>query len=301
MSLLNELRVFIGLVHSGSFTATAANLGIPRPTATLAIQKLEKRLGARLFIRTTRQVRLTADGEVLFERARMFLDEADGLENIFQQQDAELLGPLRVDAPSRIARRLIAPALPDFHTRYPQLDILLSSSDRHIDLAREGLDCALRVGAPGPSNLTARHLGTLSMVNCASPRYLARFGVPASPADLGQHQVVRYQPMAPGEAAALWEWMDGPNHHTLNLGGPVAVNNVENYIACCLAGLGLIQIPAFDVQEHLDAGELVEVLPAWKAPPMNVQLVHPYGHYRPRRLQLFNDWLAGLLAPIVMD
>lgn len=228
MSLLSELRVFIGLVHSGSFTATAAQLGIPRPTASLAIQKLEKRLKARLFIRTTRQVQLTPDGEALFERARMLIDEVDSLENLFQEQDAELLGQLRVDVPSRIARRLIAPALPDFHAHYPRLEILLHSSDRHIDLAREGLDCALRVGTAGPSNLTVRHLGKLPLINCASPRYLARFGVPESPAHLSQHQVVRYQPMGLGEAAAPWEWMDGANHHTLALNGPVAVNNVEN-------------------------------------------------------------------------
>ncbi len=212
-----------------------------------------------------------------------------------------LVGQLRVDAPSRISRRLIAPALPDFHARHPLLEIFLSSSDRRIDLAREGIDCALRVGSPGSNNLSVKPLGKLRMINCASPHYLARFGTPNTPTDLNHHQMVRYQPMAPGEPPAPWEWMDDHDHHTLNLDGPVSVNNAENYIACALAGLGLIQVPVFDVQEHLDCGDLIEVLAAWTAPAIPIQLVHSYGHghYRPRRLQAFNHWLSNLLAPII--
>lgn len=299
MSLIDEIRTFISVTHSGSFTSAAARLGIPRPTASLAIQRLEKRLGARLFNRTTRHVQLTSDGEDFFERARGFLEDADGLEQFFRTQDSEMTGHLRMDVPSRIARRLIAPALPAFHARHPGLDILLGSSDRLTDLAREGFDCALRVGPAGPGKLIVQPMGRLRMINCASPGYVARFGVPATPTDLTRHQAVHYLPTAIGEQPTPWEWTEGPARHTLRMAGPVSVNNAENYISCCLAGLGLIQVPAFDVQEHLDRGELVEVLPAWPAPAMPIQLVRPHSHYLPRRLQIFRHWLNGLLAPIL--
>ncbi|WP_043680951.1 LysR family transcriptional regulator [Castellaniella defragrans] len=299
MSLIDEIRVFVSVTHSGSFTTAAALLGIPRPTASLAIQKLERRLGSRLFNRTTRHVKLTPDGEEFFERARLFIEDAESLEHFFHTQETEMTGRLRVDVPSRIARRLIAPALPEFHARHPRLEILLGSSDRLTDLAREGFDCALRVGSAGLDSLIVRPLGRLRMVNCASPDYLARFGMPASPDDLPRHQAIHYLPATIGEQPVPWEWMEGPARHALRMPGPVAVNNVENYIACCLAGLGMIQVPAFDVQEHLDRGELVEVLPAWPAPAMPIQLVHPYARYRPRRLLIFNDWLDGLLTPLL--
>ena len=301
MNLIDELRIFVSVARSGSFTSAAAQLGLPRTTASLAIQKLEQRLGSRLFNRTTRQVKLSPDGEDFFERARLFIEDADSLEQFFRTQDTDLSGQLRVDAPSRIARRLIAPALPEFHTRHPRLEILLGSSDRFVDLAREGLDCAVRVGSPGPGNLISRPLGWLRMINCASPAYLARFGMPATPDDLQHHQEVHYLISTAQAQTAPWEWLDGTTRRTLKMAGPVTVNNAENYIACCLAGLGLIQIPAFDVQEYLDQGTLVEVLPDWTAPAMPIQLVDAYRHYRPKRVQIFKDWLTELLAPVLIQ
>ena len=296
MDLIEQLRIFIRVAHSGGFTVAADQLGLPRPTVSLAVQRLEARLGVRLLNRTTRRVGLTQDGEALLERAAVLVADAEELEQQFKPQGATLGGRLRVDMPSRVARRLVAPMLPDFVGRYPGLLLELGSSDRPVDLVHEGIDCALRVGELASGSLVARPLGTLRLINCASPAYLARQGVPQSPADLPAHQGVNYASSTTGRSAP-WEWQEDGQARSLQLNGPVAVNNVETYIACALAGLGLIQVPAYDVQEHLAQGELVEVLHAWPAPAMPVHLVYPHRRHRSCRVQVFSAWLAEVLGP----
>jgi DNA-binding transcriptional LysR family regulator len=148
------------------------------------------------------------------------------------------------------------------------------------------------------SSLVARPLGELPLVNCASPAYLAQHGTPRTPADLARHAAVHYASPATGRIAP-WQWQQGGQTHTLAMGGQVAANNAETYIACCLAGLGLIQVPAFDVRQQLDAGELVQVLHDWPAKPMPAQLVYPHRRHLSRRVQAFSSWLAELLQPFL--
>ncbi len=296
MDRIDQLRMFIRVAHSGGFTAAAGQLGVPRPTVSLAIQRLEASLGVRLFDRTTRRVGLTRDGEALLECAAALVADSEELEQLFRPRGRALTGSLRVDLPSRLARRQVAPALPAFLALHPGIDVNLGSSDRLVDLLHEGIDCALRVGELQASSLVARPLGVFRLINCASPAYLARHGVPMQPGDLLQHQAVCYASQSGGRASR-WEWQEDGQTQTLAMPARVSVNNVETYIACCLAGLGLIQIPAFDVREHLEAGELVEVLPDWLAAPMPVQLVYPHQRYLSHRVRVFGDWLAEVLAP----
>ncbi|MCC6302255.1 MAG: LysR family transcriptional regulator [Gammaproteobacteria bacterium] len=296
MDRIDQLRIFIRVAQSGSFTLAADQLELPRPTVSLTIQQLEAHLGVRLFNRTTRQVSLTQDGESLVERAIALVADAEELEQQFHSRSGTLTGRVRVDMPSRIARRLVAPALPVFFAEHPGIEVELGSSDRVIDLIHEGIDLALRVGPPPPSSLVVRPIGHLRLVNCASPAYLARQGIPRTPADLTRHQAVKYASPSNGRVEP-WEWVEAGELRSVPMGGPVSVNNAETYIACCLAGLGLIQIPAFDVAEHLSSGELVEVLSQWQAPPMPVQLVYPHRRHLSRRVQAFSNWVTQLLAP----
>jgi len=298
MDRIDQLRIFVRVAHSGGFTVAASQLGLPRPTVSLAIRQLEARLGVRVFNRTTRRVSLTPDGQALLERAIALVADSEALEQQFRAPAGAVPGRLRVDLPSRIARRLVAPALPDFFARHPGIELELGSSDRAIDLVHEGIDCALRVGEVPASSLVARLLGTLRLVNCASPAYLARRGVPRSPADLPEHLAVNYASPSSGRVAP-WEWLEGGQLHTVPMTAQVSVNNAETYIAACLAGMGLIQIPVFDVREHLQAGELREVLPQWCAPPMPVQIVYPHRRHLSHRVQVFSAWLAGLLEPFM--
>ena len=295
MDRIDQLRIFIRVAHSGGFTSAADQLALPRPTVSLAIQQLESRLGARLLNRTTRRVSLTREGEALLERAIALVSDAEELERQFHPQ-AEAAGRLRVDIPSRIARKMVVPALRGFFERYPAVEVELRSGDRAIDLVHEGIDCTLRVGEMSSSSLVVRPLGMLRLINCASPAYLAQHGMPESPADLPHHLAVNY--VSPGSGrVSPWEWRNNGELNTLQMQAQVTVNNAETYIACCLAGMGLIQIPAFDVREHLLSGELVEVLHAWLPPPMPVQMVYPHRRYLSRRVQVFSHWMAEVLAP----
>jgi len=296
MDRIEQLHIFARVAHSGSFTQAADQLGLPRATVSLAVQQLEARLGARLLARTTRRVGLTQDGQALLERAQALVADMQELEQQFRSQGGALGGRLRVDLPSRIARRLVAPALPAFFALHPGVEVELGSSDRAVDLVQEGVDLALRVGTPPASSLVARPLGVLRMVSCASPAYLARHGTPQSPQDLAQHRAVHYASPTSGRVAP-WEWQQAGQVHTLAMAGAVTANNAETYIACGLAGLGLIQVPAYDVREHLERGELVAVLQAWPAPAMPLQLLYPHRRQLSRRLQVFSQWLAEVLAP----
>jgi DNA-binding transcriptional LysR family regulator len=294
MDQVDLLRVFVHVADMRSFIKTAKALNLPRATVSLAVQQLEQRMGARLLHRTTRLVQLTPDGQTLLERSRSWLADADAIDGLFRKAPTEIAGRLSVDVPSRIARRLVAPALPAFFERYPNVQVMLGSTDRPIDLVQEGVDCAIRVGPLDSTSLVARPLGALTLINCASPAYLARHGVPNTPEDLPKHWAIDYA-SAGGARIAAWEYRNGEQTINMPMRSRVTVNNAETYIACCLSGLGLIQIPRYDVQEHLEAGELVEVLPAWRAAPMQVSAIYPHWRHRADRVEAFVSWLISLL------
>lgn len=298
MDRFDQYRVFAQVAEMGSFIKAAHVLEVPRASVSAAVQQLEAQLGVRLLHRTTRQVRLTTDGEQLLERVRPLLADVEDIDQLFQASQRQVSGRLVVDVPSRIARRLIAPALPGLLRRHPRLQLVLGSSDRAIDLIQEGVDCAVRVGTLHDSSLVVRPLGHIALVNCASRAYLQEHGEPLRSPDLpGAHWAVGYASPTSGRELP-WEYLsDDGSQQLLEVPSRVVVNNAESYIACCLAGLGLIQIPRFDVQHLLDSGELVEVLPAHRAAPMPVSLLYPHRRQRSRRLAVFQEWIEALLRP----
>lgn len=298
MDRFDQYRVFAQVADMGSFIKAANALEVPRASVSAAIQQLETQLGVRLLHRTTRQVRLTADGEQLLQRVRPLLAEVEDIDQLFHAGQRQVSGRLSIDAPSRIARRLIAPALPGLLRRHPRLELMLSSTDRAIDLVQEGVDCAVRIGTLDDSSLVVRPLGRIALINCASPDYLREQGEPRRPDDLASgHWTVGYASPKTGRELP-WEYLleDGAVQ-VAQVPARLVVNNAESYIACCLAGLGLIQIPRFDVQHLLDAGKLVEVMPAFRAAAMPVSLLYPHRRQRSRRLAVFHDWFAALMQP----
>ncbi len=288
-------RVFIHVVDAASFTRAADRLGLPRSSVSAAIRALEDRVGARLLNRTTRHVAPTPDGRAFYDRCRRLVAEVEEAEAIFRGTDARPIGRLVVDVPGRIGRLIVAPALPDFFALYPGIRLTLGVTDRAVNLIEESVDCTLRVGPLGDSALIARRVGELDLLNCASPGYLDRRGVPESPADLSGHDAVLYASPTTGRVED-WEWVENGAIRTMPMQGPVTVNGAEAYIACALAGLGLIQIPAYDVRAHLEAGALVEILPAHRPEPLPVHILYPHRQHLSRRLTAFMDWLTALLA-----
>ncbi len=253
-------------------------------------------MGARLFHRTTRRVQLTSDGELLLEKARSLLFDVQALESLFHRQNGPIGGRLTVDVPSRIARRMIVPALPDFFQQYPEIQLFLSASDRSVDLIQEGIDCVVRVGSLSDSSLVSQPLGRLSMINCASPDYLQRYGTPEHPAQLADHWVVGYA-QSTLAGADSWQWQQDGQLFEKTLRSRVTVNNVENYIGCCQVGLGMMQIPRFDVQHYLDDGSLCEILPQARPPAMSMALLYPHRRQRSARLTAFAEWFSQLIKP----
>lgn len=300
MDRIDLFRIFARVVDCSSFTRAADTLGIPRSSVSAAVQELEGRVGARLLHRTTRKVSPTQDGAAFYERCRRVIADVEETENLFRQTAAEPSGRLRIDVPGRIGRLVIAPALPEFLDRHPQIDIDLGVTDRAVNLVEDSVDCVLRVGPLSDSGLIARPIGKLPLINAASPDYCRRHGTPQLPGDLGDHWAVNYASPSSGRVAD-WEWVENDMLRTMPLRSRVTVNSAEAYIACCLAGLGLIQIPAYDIKRHLGAGELTEVMPDYRAEPMPMALLYPHRQHLSRRLQVFADWLEALLKRQLLE
>jgi len=295
MDLIQQLQIFQRVAESGSFTRAAELQGMAPSSVSAAIQKLEQHLGTQLFQRTTRQVRLSSDGELLYSRSLGLLAEADGIEQLFRR-DGPPAGLLRVEVPARMARLLVAPALPEFLQRYPGIDLDLGGTDRISDLVGEGIDCVLRVGPVGDLNLAARRLGQLPQVTCGSPALLARHPPAVDLDNVRALPIVHYGHVPTGRPEE-WEFATSDGIAAVPMRGRVSVGNAEAYIACALSGLGLIQVPRYDVADLLASGTLLEVLPTHPPPPVSVTALYPPQQRPSRVLQVFIDWLEQLIAP----
>ncbi|WP_087686621.1 MULTISPECIES: LysR family transcriptional regulator [unclassified Pandoraea] len=296
MHQLDAMRIFVRVTETGSFTQAADSLGLPRASVSNAIKQLETKLGTRLLHRTTRRVQLTQDGQACLERCKDLLADMEEWETMFVARDEALTGRLRVDLPATIARTVVIPQLPAFLALHPALRVELSSTDRRVDLVREGFDCVLRIGTNADSTLIARPLGSLRQVNVASAAYLKRYGEPKSLEDLHEHRLIHYTTTL-GTRPIGWEYFDGERYAQWPMDGVLTVNNTDAYQSACLAGLGLIQAPETGVRTHLAEGTLREVMPGFQAEPLAVTLLYANRRHLPRRAQAFMNWLADLLTP----
>lgn len=287
--------MFVRVAEQASFTRAGQQLGIPKSRVSLRLKALEERLGTRLLQRTTRAVRLTPSGEQLLERARQFLAEATEMATMFQAPSA-LRGRVRIDLPVAFSRNLIIPRLPDFLAQHPHLELLVSTSDRRVDIVREGFDCVLRIGTLRQPGLVARRLGVLPMVNVASPAYLRRHGTPRTLADLAAHLLVNYSPLLSGEPPGF-EYRQGSRWVSVPMRSALTVNGTDAYMAAGLAGLGILQVPRIGMQEAILRGLLVEILPELTCEPMPVSLVHSHGRALPKPVRAVMTFIAEAMAP----
>jgi DNA-binding transcriptional LysR family regulator len=227
--------------------------------------------------------------------ARRLVIDADGLAAMFQAP-SNLRGRVRVDLPQSLARSIFIPRLPELLAEHPRLEVLLSTTDRRVDLIREGFDCVLRVGRLTDSGLMARKLGEMPMINCASPGYLKKFGTPRKLQDLDRHLAVHYSHRFGADSAAF-EYRDGTVYRDWPMRSLLTVNSTDSYNAACIAGLGIIQAPRSGVSPAIARGELVEILPQLVSEPLPVSLVHAHGRNIPRHVRPVMIWLAQLLSP----
>lgn len=293
MDRLDAMRLFTRIVELGSFSRAADERGLPRATATYAIKAMEARLGARLLERTTRQVRPTLDGQAYYERCVHLLAELEDAESALGHSGANPRGTLRLDLHGAHATHIVLPRINEFRQRYPQIELKISSGDRLVDLVREGIDCVIRAGTPKDSSLVARRLAVMPEAICASPGYLARHGVPVHPDDLARHQAVGF--FASGRDSTYpFELVVDGQLREYQLAGWLAVNDASSYLVAAQQGCGLVQLPRYRVQEHLDDGSLVEVLAGWHSPGLPVSAMYPYHRQLSPRVRVFVDWAALL-------
>jgi DNA-binding transcriptional LysR family regulator len=292
---LESLKIFVKVAELGSFTRAGEHLGMGKARVSMQLKALETELGIRLVQRSTRVVRLTPDGEVLLPRAQRLVLEADEIGAMFQAARA-LRGRVRIDLPVPIARDVIIPRLPDLLARHPELEVLVSTTDRRLEAFREGFDCVLRIGAPGDAGLVGRKVGVLRMMNCASPSYLLKHGTPHRLEDLDRHLLIHYSSTLGAETPSFKYPHDG-GYHERPMRSVVTVNSADAYLAACVAGLGIIQAPRRAMLASVAAGALVEVLPGLTSAPMPVSLLHTHGKSVPRRVRAVMSWMSELLSP----
>lgn len=294
MDRLDAMQVLVRVAELGSFTQAAEELSLPRATATLAVQRLERRLGVRLLQRTTRHVSPTPDGQAYIERCRQLLADAAEVDAVFGRQAAAPRGKLRVDLQGTLATHFLLPGLGDFSDRYPEVELEIGLGDRLVDLVRERIDCVLRAGEPRDSSMVGRRVALLPQVTCASPGYLDRHGVPRTLAELAGHQAVNFADGRGGVHPFEFD-VDG-RPQSRRLPGKVTVSHAEAYSVCCEAGLGLIQLPRYHVETQLAQGRLVELLPDLRPAPMPVSVLYPHPRQLSARVRVFVDWVAERFA-----
>ncbi|MCY1526366.1 HTH-type transcriptional regulator DmlR [compost metagenome] len=288
---LHGLSVFVRSVEAGSFTGAARLLGTTPSAVSKSIARLERRLGVRLFQRSTRAFVLTGDGQAYYERIAPLvrgLEEADEA----LKAPTTAAGKLRVSLPVDLGRQLLDPITSQLMPRHPALALDVSLSDRYVDLIQEGFDLALRVGKVADSGLHARALIDLPLVLVASPQYLARHGEPQTAAELGAHRHVRYR--LDGQVLPIL-LADGTR---LPIEGMFDADSGQAMKIAAVNGLGIAQILMTTVQDELDSGKLRCVLPHLPLMPVPVQVMHGFGRNLPIRAKLFIDFMAERLAPL---
>ncbi|TDN63980.1 LysR family transcriptional regulator [Paraburkholderia sp. BL10I2N1] len=284
--------VFTRIVETNSFSRAAVSLNLPRASASNIIKSLEAHLRVRLLYRTTRRINLTAEGAQYYERCVQILSELEETEYSLTSGASGIHGTLRINLPPAIGRTVIVPRIHEFCSMYPQVDLRIGFSDRRVDLVQEGVDCAIRVGLLEDSSLIARQFGHMEMVTSASPRYVQRHGCPFEIDDLPRHFAVH---LLSGSGRNLdFNFVRNGHAAQIRIPGTVAVTDVDAYIRCGLDGMGLIQVPAFMVREHLRSGELLELICHHRPRPIPVSAIYPANRHLSSKVRAFVEWAGSL-------
>ncbi len=295
MDKLQAMEVFVQVVDAGGFTRAAEQMHMPKATVSTLIQALENALSVKLLNRTTRQVNVTADGAAYYEHCRRILADIRDTEDSLSRTHASPTGRLRVEVPSGLGQRVIIPALPDFYRRYPGIAMEMGCGDRPVHLIEEGVDCAVRGGALPDSTLIARRIGILHFITCATPAYLAQHGRPAHPDELAAHECINYI-MSSSKQMLAWDFERGGDSIRSTPPGRFAVNNSEALMMAGLAGLGIMQLPSFLVDDYLRDGQLERVLDDWDTDPVPLHVVYPQSRHLSATVRAFVEWVSALFA-----
>ena len=290
--LLGSIELFCLAAEAGSFTAAANTAGVTPAAVSRSIARLEKRLGVRLFVRSTRSIRLTEGGKVYFEQSRAALNQLIEAERKVTGEQAQPAGTIRISAPTCYGNFRLLPLLPAFRARYPLIKVEAHISNRNIDFHEENFDVAIRFRAPPDSTMVSRRLEDAALVVIASPRYLQREGTPRTLSDLAQHECIQLNLPSSGRQVAWLFNEDGREKEIAATGSYVCAEDALAGVSLAKAGAGLFQTYRFIVEKDLAEGDLVEVLQKFAGRSRPVSLLYPHGRLLPSRVRVFVDFLT---------
>ena len=291
---LEGLAIFAKVVELRSFAGAAEELGLSKATVSKAVTRLEARLGARLFNRTSRRLALTDAGQSLVEPATRVLAQGEAAENTAMAQSAAPRGLVRLAVPMSFGLSDVAPILPEFLAAYPEVSVDLHLSDATVDLVGMGFDAALRIAALPDSSLVARRLRPVKRYVVGAPSYLARRGRPTHPGHLAEHCCLGYAYLPTPDT---WRFANAAGEEaSVRPAGPLRVNNADALMPALIAGQGLAVLPDFIAGHALADGRLEAVMPDWSPPPIALHLVMPPGGPRPARVEVLTAFLTSALG-----
>jgi len=294
--LLGSIELFCLAAELSSFTAAATAASVTPAAVSRSVSRLEERLGVRLFVRTTRQIRLTDAGRVYFEQCRQALSQLVDAERLVTGEQAAPAGLLRISMPTPYAHYRVLPLLPLFRKRYPQVQLDVHLSNRNIDFADEGYDLAIRGRAPDDSSLIARKLEDAELVLAATPSYLKRAGKPKTLEDLQTHECIQFELPSTGRRIPWTFQVDGKDLDVATPGSYCCSEDVLGVATLARSGAGLVQTYRYILEKDLKSGELVEVLPQFGGSSRPFILLYPHARHLSLRVRTFVDFLVEQLA-----
>ena len=293
---LSGLPVLAAVLESKSFVHAGEALGLTQSGVSRAIQRLEDRLGLRLFERTSKMVRLTEDGKQFCEAALPLLSQLEAVAEGVQNASGTVRGQLRVNADPTFSRLFLAPRLGDFLASYPGLHLDLVVRDRLGDMIADGFDAAIRFGEPEPSALIARRLLQVRILTCCSPSYIVRRGQPKVPTDLQSqsHECLLFRDPLTARPFP-WEFHQGKKRLTVAVSGRLIVNDALTHLEACLSGHGIAQIMNLNSEPLLQSGRLINLFPAWTDELFPLYLYHTSRRFVPAKVKALADFLVTSL------
>lgn len=294
MDTLTAMKVFCSVVENDSLAGASRTLNVSPSVVSKQLSGLEDRLGVRLLNRTTRRVSLTEVGSAYYERCKRILADVDEAEIAVSQAHSAPRGLLKLTAPTTFAHRHVAPHLPEFLDRYPEVEVQLLVNDRVVDLVDEGIDLAIRIAQLKDSSLIARKLAVNHRMIVASPDYVKKWGQPETPDQLSDHSLITY---APGNPINDWHFMVDNQQKILRAKGTLAMNNGDSVLQTVLAGGGLAMLAAFMAGEHVKTGQLVTLLDDYVREDVPIYAVYPSGRHLSPKVRAFVDFLVDLYNP----
>lgn len=288
MDRMTSIATFVKIAEAGGFAAAARKLGVSPSTATTQIQALEDRLGVRLLNRSTRKVSLTEIGKAYYERCMQVLADMDEAEGAVQAMKSKPRGTLHLNVSLSIPV-LLAPVVAEFTALYPDANVSIVMSDRMVDLVDQGIDLAITTMPIPNSNLIMRRLGSVRLLVCGSPDYLAQRGVPRAPNDLASHNCLKYTFSSWGNE---WRFKLPEGERAVHVTGNMEANSVNSLKLAAALGQGLILAPEFLVSDEIKSGKLVAVLTEFAAPELPIHAVYPHRQHLSTNVRSFLDLLA---------